>query len=275
MALALTARGVERFLRESEALPAGHYREFAPPEDLREVVACTWVSAVSKQAMSIIPDGCSDILIFGDSAPQVVGPDTHARWAELPKGAVITGIRFRPGAVRSVFGCAANQLLDESARLSDLRATPLAFTDMLARADTLRARHEALEHWVRNALNAITPNDRAVLAACRALCHDAHLPIASVAERSGWNARMLHRQFIAACGYGPKHLQRVMRVQTALRAAHRGAPFDRLPQIAAAAGFSDQAHMTREFRDLTGFTPASYLARSTPEVGTWLEAGAD
>jgi AraC-like DNA-binding protein len=272
MTITLTARGVERFLREHEALPAGYYREYSPSADLREVVACTWVSVVERSRFGagtpIIPDGCSDILIFGDAAPFVVGPDTRVRWTELPSSAVITGIRLRPGAVRAVFGCPAQRLLDESALLHDLQPAPLGFADKLARADTLQARHCALEHWVRRAIGALDPNDRAVLATCRALSNDAHLPVASAAEATGWNARMLHRQFIAACGYGPKHLQRVMRVQAALRAAHRGSS---LPQIAAATGFSDQAHMTREFRALTGFTPASYFATSTPEVGAWLE----
>ena len=81
---------------------------------------------------------------------------------------------------------------------------------------------------------------------------------------------MIHRQFVAACGYGPKYLQRVMRVQAALRVAHDNPLRLRLSDIASSAGFADQAHMTREFKALTGFTPTAYLAAYTPEVGAWL-----
>jgi AraC-like DNA-binding protein len=37
------------------------------------------------------------------------------------------------------------------------------------------------------------------------------------------------------------------------------------------AGYADQAHMTREFRDLTGFTPRQLLGRAVADVGRWLD----
>jgi AraC-like DNA-binding protein len=41
--------------------------------------------------------------------------------------------------------------------------------------------------------------------------------------------------------------------------------------LALEAGYADQAHMTREFRDITGFTPRELLARSEADVGRWLD----
>jgi transcriptional regulator GlxA family with amidase domain len=104
------------------------------------------------------------------------------------------------------------------------------------------------------------------------LAADTQLAIGTLARQLGWNARMIHRQFTAACGYGPKHLQRVMRVQTALRVGHDASRRLRLPDLATSVGFADQAHMSREFKDLTGFTPTAYFAAYTPEVGAWLAA---
>jgi len=142
------------------------------------------------------------------------------RWVDLPDGRVITGLRLRPGALRAVFGFSASQLLDQQVLLRDVGATPNPFLDALNFADTQQRRHELLEDWVRRARQNLTPNDRMLLAACRMLAVDAQLSIGALAGRLGWNARMIHRQFTATCGYGPKHLQRVMRVQTALRLAH-------------------------------------------------------
>src|SRR5882762_1523178 len=112
-------------------------------------------------------------------------------------------------------------------------------------------------------LERATANDRAVIAACRLLGANPKIEIGDVARRLGWNVRMIHRQFIAACGYSPKHFQRIMRIQGALRAA-QSTPVAGLGELAAAAGYADQAHMTRDFREITGFTPAVYFADAAP-----------
>ena len=44
-----------------------------------------------------------------------------------------------------------------------------------------------------------------------------------------------------------------------------------LAMLALDAGYADQAHMTRDFRDLTGFTPRELLARPGADVGRWLD----
>ena len=79
----------------------------------------------------------------------------------------------------------------------------------------------------------------------------------------------MHRHFIDLCGYGPKHFQPIMRIQNAIRAKH-SSPDAALAVIAAMAGYADQAHMTRDFRSITGFTPAGYLGTTGPELGSWI-----
>ena len=88
------------------------------------------------------------------------------------------------------------------------------------------------------------------------------------AAELGWGARRLHRQITTACGYSPKLLHRVLRLQRAIRIAHAGQRS--LASLAAAAGYADQAHMTREFTALTDLPPARYLALADPRVGRWL-----
>ena len=104
------------------------YREFAPPPDLAAYVACTWVnfSRAQSQAPSqpIIPDGCADIVMFGDDPPHVAGPAATTQWVQPPPaGTLITAIRFRPGAVRSILRCDVEALGPWGAELEfDLRA---------------------------------------------------------------------------------------------------------------------------------------------------------
>jgi AraC-like DNA-binding protein len=73
--------------------------------------------------------------------------------------------------------------------------------------------------------------------------------VRDVADRLGLSERQLRRRSLAAFGYGPKTLQRVLRFQRALRLARAGEP---LADAAFAAGYADQAHFAHEVRALAG-----------------------
>jgi AraC-like DNA-binding protein len=63
-----------------------------------------------------------------------------------------------------------------------------------------------------------------------------------------------------------------MRLQKAIRVVHSTAP-TRLADAAHAAGYADQAHMNRDFRDITGFSPREYFAIARPGCGAWMGEG--
>jgi AraC-like DNA-binding protein len=268
--------GVDRFLVRFGSIATPYYQETEPSADLHDLVACTWVGVVrlaGGPALSpILPDGCADIMVYDDAPPCVAGPDATTRWTTLREGTVITGLRIRPGAVRSIFGCPAGLILNGGAPLSDLAPGAGALHQRLLVTTSLHQRHALLEDWVRAAITRPAAIDHAIIAACRLLTADPHLEIGELARRLGWNARMIHRQFRGACGYGPKHFQRIIRVQRAIRAVHAPrAP--RLAEVAQAAGYADQAHMSRDFRDITGFTPRGCFAIARPGLGAWIGEG--
>jgi transcriptional regulator GlxA family with amidase domain len=80
-------------------------------------------------------------------------------------------------------------------------------------------------------------------------------PVAATADGAGLTERTLHRRCVAAFGYGPKTLARILRLQRALDAARARVPF---AQVAVDAGYADQAHLAREVRALAG-VPLSEL----------------
>jgi AraC-like DNA-binding protein len=76
--------------------------------------------------------------------------------------------------------------------------------------------------------------------------------IARAAERSVW---YLERSFAASVG-APIHVYlRHVRLARAMELLRLG---DKASQVSSAAGFSDQAHMTRTFRRCLGVTPRGY-----------------
>jgi AraC-like DNA-binding protein len=261
-----------------------HYTEFSPPPDLRAAVACTWIARTGEGSAPspIVPDACSDVVIVGDAAPHVAGPATTTQHVFIPAGTTVVGIRFRPGATRVAFGCDANELRDADPELATVCSSAArALADSVDRAhgtdDPTSALRSALEAWARARIVPRIHREADALRAARRLVMDRSATVRDVARDFGWSERRLHREITATCGYGPKTLQRIVRLQRALRASRAGvatrppslAPT--LSRLAFDAGYADQAHMTREFRDLTGFTPRQLLARSVVDVGKWMD----
>jgi AraC-like DNA-binding protein len=250
------------------------YREHPPPADLVEVVACTWIRVSTQRRdalpIPIIPDGCADVIAYDSGEPIVVGPDAVTRWVEPHDRFVITGLRLRPGVVRTVLGCPATELLGRAVMLDDL-SPERSCKGEIGDASSPQTRLAVLERWARRRVEVARHPDRGVAAACETLLRRPSVTMDTIAAELGWNARMLHRAFVAACGYGPKHLQRILRVQRAIRAALADARGASLAAVASLAGFADQSHMTRDFRDITGFSPTAYLALAGARVGRWID----
>jgi transcriptional regulator GlxA family with amidase domain len=95
-----------------------------------------------------------------------------------------------------------------------------------------------------------------VVWAWQRLCQSGgHIPIAQLAAEVGWTRRHLLTRFREQIGLAPKTVARVIRFQRALQLLQRPVSRPSVGGVAQLTGYSDQAHLTREFRALTGVTP--------------------
>jgi AraC-like DNA-binding protein len=78
-----------------------------------------------------------------------------------------------------------------------------------------------------------------------------------LAAEAGLSLRSLQRLFAEYVGIGPKWVIQRFRILDAVAAAHSGQVVD-WAALARELGFSDQAHLTRAFRQVVGTPPASY-----------------
>ncbi len=78
--------------------------------------------------------------------------------------------------------------------------------------------------------------------------------VRDVAASLDWSRKHLNERFRAEVGVGPKAVARMARFNRALDLSRRGAGGG-WAGIAAEAGYADQAHMVREFREFGGITP--------------------
>jgi AraC-like DNA-binding protein len=233
----------------------GAYREWPAAARLAGSVSCLWSSQPAGETL-VLPDACMDI-VWDGAALFVAGPDTGPVAVPLRPGGFFAGLRFRPGRAPAFLGVPAAALADQRVALDDLwgeqaarglagqLATvpgPAAAAAVLAGAVAARGPLAGSADPLIDALMSWLGREPAsagvVTAASRAL---------------GAGDRQLHRRCCAAVGYGPKMLERVLRFRRAQHLADAGAG---LAAAAAAAGYADHAHLTRDCRRLSGLAPS-------------------
>jgi hypothetical protein len=250
---------------------AAGYREWQPADGLDRHLVCTWAGRLGSDgtpfADRVLPDGCVDI-IWDGARLFVAGPDTGPVAIAPEPGGFYVGARFRPGMAPTVLGVPASELLDlrvDASAIPNLAAAATALSGRLHEAASLRQAALVLESALLGRLPDARRPDDLVEAAVTILGDGAGLPgspVAGLAGELGVSERQLHRRCTAAVGYGPKTLDRVLRFRRFL-ALVDGRPPSGLADLAAAAGYADQAHLTRECGRLAGVTPSRLVPRLT------------
>ena len=248
---------------QADAPLAASYTEWAVDPSLRGSLSCVWSAQFGARGEAhvqrIIPDGCIDLL-FTDGELIIAGPDTESVELELVPNRSIVGLRFRAGQAPAVLGVPASELLDLRVSASELLGSRVsALSDGLASVPTPRAGTALLERavaaWIRERAPADVLVTRAI---AQLMVPSADWSVASLAAELGVSERQLRRRFLHAVGYGPKLLERVLRLRRFIHAA-ACSRVNGLAALAAEAGYADQPHLTRECRDLTALTPAQLL----------------
>ena len=226
---------------------AAVYRERASPVP----GAVTWTAPGAAADSLVLPDGCMDLMWQGD-ALLVAGPDTRAQ-RHPGGGPDYTGLRFPPGMLPLLLAVPAAELRDRQVRLDEVLPT----------ARVRRWEERVGAGRPGGVLDAVglsltagrDPRDPAIREVVRALGSGTR--VADVAARLGLSPRQLHRRCLAAFGYGPKVLARILRLQSALARVRAGDPY---ATVAIERGYSDQAHLARDVRALTGTTLTALAA---------------
>jgi AraC-like DNA-binding protein len=226
------------------------YRELPPPHDLAHLVRCLWVRSGTGDETLVLPDGCLDVVVR-DGTAFVAGPDTGPVPARTESGAVVVGLRLRPGAAAAL-GVPGDELRDMRVPLEDVWGPAGRELGQGVDGDPL-----ALASALRDHLLAM-PIDLRMFEAARRLARAPETPVPAIAEAIGLGERHLRRRFAEAVGYGPKMFARIARFRAALTLIRAGEP---LASAALAAGYADQAHMTREMVALAGRSPGELAPR--------------
>ena len=257
---------------------AGIYREWAPHATLRGHVRCLWINDLSgsrSESLHVVPDGCVDIVWTGETLC-VAGPDTRPILARLPRGAVVVGVRFHPGAASAWLGQPLGEIVNVRVPLAEFwREDATRLLDRAAAGRCAKQQAADLEALLVGRLAAVGIADPQIAFLRRAAgdnCMPAGLKLDQLAAHVGLSERTLRRQCLDAFGYGFKTLDRVLRFQRFFRLAARREK-QNLADIAARAGYADQAHMTREVRRMSGATAGEFVAQAQGELADSFKTG--
>lgn len=211
-------------------------------------------SLYSDAGSGIIFNLAGDVIIGNEILPEGVIMLPVKKQAEnifLSPGAQLAGIRFRPAIGYAVLG----QHYDKPTLLFPDEGQPYnlyRIYDELRMQKDMESQVEALDLWANNNLDFINVIPDPLEKALKCIEQD-EAPW-QLSESIELSQRQIERLFKFWLGMAPKHYQRILRVNKAIcfLRLHKNV---NLADTAQQFGFSDQAHMTREFRTIACITP--------------------
>jgi AraC-like DNA-binding protein len=193
----------------------------------------------------------------GEDPVVVTGVPTHRFEVTLRGRGSVLAVKFRPGGFAARWGTPAAALRDRTVPAAGLLPDEVVDAlrgmgpDDVGRLDDLLA---------DDAAGADPGYDTVLDVIGRMLADRSLIRVGQVEEEVGLSTRQLQRLFSRYVGATPKWVlarYRLHDVVTALDEGYAGS----LADLAAAYGWFDQAHFTREFTDLVGVPPSAYRDR--------------
>ncbi len=267
--------------------PLVRYAEYPPAPRLAALVERFWFldGDAAGAADAIIPDGRVELVVHygGPIWRHRHGADPVRQPSALLVGQMlepvvlaphgytaVAAIRMRPAAARAFLGFSMRDVAGEFVDLESIHPSIRAVRDRLGEARDDPARIRALEAWLAT-LTCRAPRRHVEGVVETILQSGGRAAIDRVAFGTGVSVRQLERQFQQDVGLPPKAFSRIVRLQAALRRIREGRP---LSDVALACGYYDQAHMTRDFRQLAAMSPGAWQTHSGELAPLFVESHA-
>ena len=238
-----------------------HYREQTATGPLSVWVECAWFLECGDAVRNhrVPPDGCVDIVYDRENGLRAIGAMTVEQRFDYPQDSSMAGVRLRPGKSGSFLGVPAAEFTDSSVALADL--WPRRAREWQKRLDDARSIRDTMRLMLRSLTvpqPALSPVQQAIDALAAA---NGNADLDRLAEEASLSPRQFRRRCMEASGLGPKHLARILRFRHACSIARNAARRD-WASLAVDAGYYDQSHFIRDFREFTGQSPMAVLSNT-------------
>ncbi len=244
-----------------------NYQEYAPSQCLKPYLNCYWSysadfsTGVPANTNPVIPDGCVDILFDLNLPAQsecfVVGPMTKPMQDSKTN---LFGVRFRPGKAAVFFHSPIQEMTDQIFTLNDIgKLKTENISDHLANEPCSDKRISFLDSIFKKVLLREPSLEKQIQYAISAIeLSNGMMNIREITSNIGWSRQHFRRRFLKNTGLTPKFFSQVIRVNRIIQ-TYKAKRCNGLADLALIGGYFDQAHMTNEFKKITGISPLIFL----------------
>ncbi|MDJ1506959.1 helix-turn-helix transcriptional regulator, partial [Xanthocytophaga agilis] len=254
------------------------YRTYKPCEDLATLIKCYWTLENPKEdtpkKQTIVPDGCMEMIFhYGDLYKQyteqgncivqpkcfVIGQLTRPLEIEPMGETGIFSVRFHPNGFLPFATIHVKKMENTAIPLGQLFGNAgKEIEQNILNAHTALERIKLTESFLLNRLTEVTTIDYVVKSTLETiLSASGQLSINEVSKQTTINRRQVERKFSSAIGLSPKQISKMIRLQSILKML-LNKQFTNLTSLAYENEYYDQAHFTKDFKELTGFTPKEF-----------------
>jgi AraC-like DNA-binding protein len=199
-------------------------------------------------------------VVFQDGGGIVVGVQTRMGERTLDGEGWALGVMFRPAGFSPFLDGPARRLVDQTIPVADVFGPDGAELAAAVHAAGPDGAPDVVDRFLAERVPTDVQPCEAVSDLVEKVAADpALLRVEDLADRAGIGPRQLQRRFAEHVGVSPKWVIRRYRLYEAAERAARGTDVA-WATLAADLGFSDQAHLTREFTAALGMPPDRYAA---------------
>jgi AraC-like DNA-binding protein len=192
------------------------------------------------------------------SGAVLAGPHGRATAIDTREQRRLIAVEFKSGGASVFLPMPVSEACDRVVALHNLWGRESALLrERLCEAPTPADKFRVLEAVLLQRI--VRPRDRTIVAVVSLL--DRGVSVAEAGALVGLLPKTLVRRFRDQVGLTPKRFSRVRRLQRLVAALNCTGTIDWC-MVAADYGYTDQAHLVHDFRDLTGITPTAYCPSS-------------
>jgi AraC-like DNA-binding protein len=254
-----------------------YHQEFEPPEELRDTIKCFWhnirESGEQQSSFEVVPDGSAEIIFhFGSPLNRAHNGDLQPLPSPFIMGLLnepvlfytenrfeIIGIRCFPWTVFDLLGLPAGKygvhIFEHP--IAQLQS-PLNKLINTGKIDEALA---VVTQYFLNARMGVPTSSMLFKAGVAMRKANGAMPVSEVAAAAHATVRTLERNFKQSSGYTVKDVSALIRFeQVRNRLWHY--PDCNLAGLAYELGYTDQSHLSREFKRYSGTTPAAFARKA-------------
>lgn len=209
----------------------------------------------------VLPDGRCDIIlrfIVGEAnaprqvIPIIAGPTELPHLSKFSKDTGFIGLRFRPGFARLVLDVSPYEIKDQILCGADAIKLMPVLASLQQPTERVSVLVRRLDRFAQSRKEAeLAPSLQSAIDQLHLT--GGRMSVAELASATRTTERTLSRWFRTEIGLSPKAFSSILRFHRALRLIQQ--PGISAAAVATEAGYTDQAHMIRDFRRHSHFTP--------------------